>query len=82
MEQVLPEVLGHESEQSQECPAKGVVAGVAVVRVPPGFQTDVAIWTDPEHSSTISVVIHVIVEVLFACTYPASELFPHSRASN
>lgn len=35
LEEVLPEVLRHEAEQRQESPAEGVVAGVAVVGVPP-----------------------------------------------
>jgi hypothetical protein len=34
LEEVLPIVLGNEAEESQEGPAEGIVAGVAIVGVP------------------------------------------------
>lgn len=40
---VFPEVLCHESEESQEGPAEAVKAGVAVVWIPPSFHTCVAL---------------------------------------
>ena len=40
---VFPEVLCHESEESQEGPAEAVKAGVAVVWIPPGFHACVAL---------------------------------------
>lgn len=40
---ILPEVLCHEAEESQEGPAEAVKAGVAVVWIPPSFHTRVAL---------------------------------------
>lgn len=45
--QIFPVVLGHEAEQGQEGPAKGVEASVAVVGVPTRLQTFKPIWTLP-----------------------------------
>ena len=42
--EVLPEVLCHEPEESQEGPAETVEAGVAVVWIPPSFHASVALW--------------------------------------
>lgn len=56
VEQVLPEVLGHESEQSQKCPTEGVIAGVAIVWVPPGLQTAVSIRTYSEQNIIINKI--------------------------
>lgn len=40
---VLPEVLRHESEESQEGPAEAVKACVAVVWIPPSFHAHIAL---------------------------------------
>lgn len=40
---VFPEVLCHESEESQERPAEAVKAGVAIVWIPPSFHACVAL---------------------------------------
>lgn len=40
---VFPEVLCHESEESQEGPAEAVKAGVAIVWIPPSFHACVAL---------------------------------------
>ena len=42
--EVLPEVLRHESEESQKGPAEAVEAGVAVVWIPPSFHARVSLW--------------------------------------
>ena len=47
LKEVLPVVLGHEPEESEEGPAEGVKAGVAVVGVPPRLYTLVALRTLP-----------------------------------
>ena len=47
MEEVLPIVLGHEAEESQEGPAEGVIAGVAVVGVPPGLDALITLRAMP-----------------------------------
>ena len=47
LKEVLPVVLGHEPEESEEGPAEGVEAGVAVVGVPPRLHTLVALRTLP-----------------------------------
>ncbi len=44
LEEVLPVVLGHESEKSQEGPAKRVKTGVAKVGVPPSLHACVSFW--------------------------------------
>lgn len=44
LEKVLPVVLGHESEEGQEGPAKRVKTGVAKVGVPPGLHACVSLW--------------------------------------
>lgn len=48
-QQVLPEVLSHQSEERQQRPTKVVVVGVAVVWVSPYLQTGETLRTDPEH---------------------------------
>lgn len=45
---VFPEVLCHESEESQESPAEAVKAGVTVVWIPPSFHACVALWAAAE----------------------------------
>lgn len=47
LEEVLPVVLGHEAEEGQEGPAEGVIAGVAIVGVPPGLHALVALRALP-----------------------------------
>lgn len=47
LEKVLPVVLCHETEESQEGPAEGVVAGVAIVGVPPSLYALVALGAVP-----------------------------------
>lgn len=47
MVEVLPVVLGHEAEQRQERPAKGVEAGVTIVRVPTRLQAVEAVRALP-----------------------------------
>lgn len=47
LEEVLPEVLCHEAEEGQEGPAEGVVAGVAIVGVPPSLHALVALRALP-----------------------------------
>lgn len=43
---VFPVVLSHESEKSQEGPAEGVEAGVAVVWITASFDTYETLWTE------------------------------------
>lgn len=50
LEQVLPVVLRHESEEGQEGPAEGVVAGVAVVGVSPSLYARESFWALPINS--------------------------------
>lgn len=45
---VFPEVLCHESEESQEGPAEAVKAGVAIVWIPPSFHACEALWAAAE----------------------------------
>ena len=45
--EVLPVVLGHESEEREEGPAEGVEAGVAVIWIPTRFHTREALWAEP-----------------------------------
>lgn len=47
LEEVLPIVLCHEAEESQEGPAEGVVAGVAIVGVPPGLDALITLGAVP-----------------------------------
>lgn len=47
LEKVLPVVLRHEPEESQESPAEGVIAGVAIVGVPPSLYAFVALRAVP-----------------------------------
>jgi len=47
LENVLPVVLGHESEEGQEGPAKRVKTGVAIVGVPPSLHARVSFWALP-----------------------------------
>lgn len=47
LEEVLPVVLCHEAEERQEGPAEGVIAGVAIVGVPPGFHALVTLGALP-----------------------------------
>lgn len=47
LEKVLPVILRHETEQSQEGPAEGVVAGVAIVGVPASLDAFVALGAVP-----------------------------------
>lgn len=42
---IFPEVLCHESEQSEESPAEAVKAGVTIVGVPSGFHACKTLWT-------------------------------------
>lgn len=44
LKQVLPVILGHESEESQEGPTKRVIAGVAIVGVPPSLHAHESFW--------------------------------------
>lgn len=44
LEKALPVVLGHESEEGEEGPAKRVKAGVAIVGVPPSLHAHVSFW--------------------------------------
>lgn len=43
--EIFPEVLSHETEESQESPSKAVKAGVAVVGVSASFHAGEAFWT-------------------------------------
>lgn len=45
---IFPEVLCHETEESQEGPAEAIKAGVAVVWIPPSFHTRVALGAAAE----------------------------------
>lgn len=47
LEEVLPIILCHEAEESQEGPAEGVIAGVAIVGVPPSLHTLVTLRAVP-----------------------------------
>lgn len=47
---VFPVVLSHESEKSQEGPAEGVKAGVAVVWITASFDTYETLWTEPANT--------------------------------
>ena len=47
LEEVLPIILCHEAEESQEGPAEGVLAGVAIVGVPPSLDTLVTLGAVP-----------------------------------
>lgn len=47
---VFPVVLSHESEKSQEGPAEGVEAGVAIVRITASFDTYETLWTGPANT--------------------------------
>lgn len=58
---VFPEVLRHESEESQEGPAEAVKAGVAVVWIPPSFHACVALWAAAEGWRQTSVSQHCLV---------------------
>lgn len=42
---IFPEVLCHESEESEKSPAKAVKAGVTIVGVPSGFHARETLWT-------------------------------------
>lgn len=55
---VFPVVLSHESEKSQEGPAKGVKAGVAVVGITASFDTYETLWTEPAntHGYTLTTI--------------------------
>lgn len=44
--EVFPKVLGHESEQREECPAERVKAGVAIVWITASFDTNETLWTE------------------------------------
>ena len=48
--EILPEVLGHESEEGEEGPAEAVEAGVAVVGVPARLHTGVALRATPSNT--------------------------------
>lgn len=47
LEEVLPIVLCHEAEESQEGPAEGVIAGVAIVGVPSGLDALITLRAAP-----------------------------------
>ena len=47
LEEVLPVVLCHEAEESQEGPAERVIAGIAVVGVPPGLDALITLRAMP-----------------------------------
>lgn len=47
LKKVLPVILRHETEESQEGPAEGVVAGVAIVGVPSSLDAFVALGAVP-----------------------------------
>lgn len=47
LEEVLPVVLCHEAEESQEGPAESVIAGVAIVGVPPRLDALVTLRAVP-----------------------------------
>ncbi len=94
LEEVFPEVLSHQSEQRQERPTKRVVAGVAVVWVSACLQTDITLWTDPEHiiitiifitiiiiiiTNTIFIIIFItIIYIFITSSFSSSSLSPSS----
>lgn len=47
LEKIFPVVLGHESEEGQEGPAKRIKAGVTKVGVPPSLHACVSFWALP-----------------------------------
>lgn len=47
LKEVLPIVLCHEAEESQEGPAEGVIAGVAIIGVPPSLYALVTLGAVP-----------------------------------
>lgn len=47
LEEILPVVLGHEAEESEEGPAEGVIAGVAIVGVPSSLDALIALGAVP-----------------------------------
>lgn len=53
--QVFPVVLCHEPEERQKCPAKGVKAGVAIVRITRCFHTVKTIWTFPVEKNAVVI---------------------------
>ncbi len=72
LEEIFPEVLGHQSEQSQKSPTKCVVAGVTVVWISPSLQTDVTLRADPEHIIFIIIITisntDDIIILMYVCT--------------
>lgn len=54
LEKVLPVVLGHESEEGQEGPAKRVKTGVTEVGVPPSLHAGVSFWALPINKESAS----------------------------
>ena len=58
--EILPEVLGHESEEGEESPSKAVKAGVTIVGVPSSFHTCKALWTSTERNAHKFEICHLI----------------------
>ena len=54
LEKVLPVVLRHQTEESQEGPAEGVKAGIAIVGVPPSLYAFVALGAVPGSKGGLS----------------------------
>lgn len=55
---ILPVVLSHEAKQGKESPPKTVKTGVAIVGVPSGFHTHVALRTPSKrtHRNTENII--------------------------
>lgn len=62
LEKVLPIVLGHESEEGQEGPAKRVKTGVAKVGVPSSLHACVSLWALPINRETACYNCHQIAQ--------------------
>lgn len=69
--EVLPVVLGHESEQREERPAEGVEAGVAVVWITTRLHTYKTLWTEPGRThgryQPVNTTMSTFIPVLHVC---------------
>lgn len=58
--QVLPKVLGHEAEESQESPAKTVKAGVAIIWIATSLHACVAFRTATEAKKCTQPIMTIL----------------------
>lgn len=78
LEKVLPVVLGHESEEGQEGPAKRVKTGVAKVWVPPSLHAGVSFRALPiNRESTIAVLASKSRSTRYGCCKCQKDTFLH-----